>query len=305
MPTTQVSVIMCTYNGAAYIKQQIESILNQTYPLFEFIIFDDASIDNTFEILKEYERQYNFIRVLQNKKNIGVTKNFEQALRCVCGNVIAIADQDDLWRTDKIELMLKHWTQETPIIYCDSIRFTNKEPNNALPNINYRRFEGTNCRKISVFNTVSGHCIIMKRDFVNTVLPFKETVIFDWWIAIVAACNGGVSYFPETLVFQRMHQSNVTIGTGFEYTNSKENKYKYKQMVANHLKEFASAPNIPTEFTSFFESFFKLWKRGLERKFYLPLFLFIMKYRKEIFNYKAKKRSIFSYMKNIFYLVRN
>src|SRR5436305_13508433 len=111
-----ISVVMCTYNGAYFLREQLDSILVQTYPAKEIIIFDDASTDETPAIIKEFVQKHSHIRFYQNQSNIGFTLNFEQALKAATCDVIAISDQDDYWHPEKLKTMLQAWKEDTLLI---------------------------------------------------------------------------------------------------------------------------------------------------------------------------------------------
>ena len=104
-----VSVVLCTYNGEKFLYPQIDSIIAQTYPNLEIIIVDDASSDNTPFILEEYSRKDSRVKYHINSANIGYNKNFEKAFSLASADYIAISDQDDIWESNKIELMMKGW----------------------------------------------------------------------------------------------------------------------------------------------------------------------------------------------------
>src|SRR6476661_7636895 len=91
-----VSVAMATYNGANYVAEQIDSILQQTHPFIEIVIVDDASKDDTVAIIEQYQSHYPCIRLYRNEKNIGVNKTFEKAISYCTGSYIALSDQDDI-----------------------------------------------------------------------------------------------------------------------------------------------------------------------------------------------------------------
>ena len=90
-----ISIAMATYNGEKNIKEQIESILNQTLKEFELIICDDASTDNTVPILTSFAEKDKRIKILKNEQNLGFKKNFEKILFHCTGEYIAFCDQDD------------------------------------------------------------------------------------------------------------------------------------------------------------------------------------------------------------------
>lgn len=104
MEKKTVSVVMCTYNGEKYLREQMDSILAQTYPIHEIIVCDDCSTDGTMNILQEYATKFPFIKVHRNTRNKGCNQNFHDIFYQVSKKVdyIAISDQDDIWFPEKI-----------------------------------------------------------------------------------------------------------------------------------------------------------------------------------------------------------
>ena len=102
-----VSVVMCTYNGEKYIREQLDSILRQTYPIEKIYIQDDCSTDKTVEIIKEYAEKHSNLFYKINKAQLGVNQNFFEALRQVDTEYIAISDQDDIWSPIKLKNKFK------------------------------------------------------------------------------------------------------------------------------------------------------------------------------------------------------
>src|SRR3954452_7649645 len=101
MPHPLISIIVCTYNGEKFLKEQIESIINQTYPNLQIIIADDASTDNTTKIISAYTSLSN-IKIIQRTDNVGYSQNFYNAALEAEGEYIAFSDQDDVWLPNKI-----------------------------------------------------------------------------------------------------------------------------------------------------------------------------------------------------------
>src|SRR6185312_8035611 len=98
---------MCTCNGEAHLMEQLESILAQTLLPRELIVSDDASTDNTVEIVYSFKRKCPFpVTVLVNKIRLGVCRNFENAIRHCSGDVIFLADKDDVWLSSKIAIIM-------------------------------------------------------------------------------------------------------------------------------------------------------------------------------------------------------
>ena len=103
----KVDVLLATYNGEKYLKEQIDSILNQTYQNINLIISDDNSNDSTRKILEEYKKIDNRIKIYLQDKNLGYIKNFEFLLTKVESNYYMLSDQDDVWLPEKIEKSMK------------------------------------------------------------------------------------------------------------------------------------------------------------------------------------------------------
>ena len=90
-----ISIAMATYNGAKYLREQIDSILAQTIQDFELVVCDDCSSDDTWDILKQYSDADKRIKVFRNESNMGFKRNFEKAMSLCGGDYIALSDQDD------------------------------------------------------------------------------------------------------------------------------------------------------------------------------------------------------------------
>jgi glycosyltransferase involved in cell wall biosynthesis len=99
-----ISVVLCTYNGAAYLREQLDSLLRQTLPATEIILRDDASTDNTWAVVESYVQQYPQIKAQRNAQNLGFKQNFAQALQDAQGDFIAYCDQDDIWTDHHLEV---------------------------------------------------------------------------------------------------------------------------------------------------------------------------------------------------------
>src|SRR6185295_6827977 len=97
---------MCTWNGAAYLRDQLESIAAQTRLPDELIMCDDASIDGTPAIARAFAARAPFpVRLEINEATVGVRQNFTKAIAACTGDLIALSDQDDVWRPDKLRVI--------------------------------------------------------------------------------------------------------------------------------------------------------------------------------------------------------
>lgn len=289
---------MCTYNGASYIREQIQSILNQTYPIFEFLIFDDNSTDETVSVIQQMQQQYPVIQLYENEKNLGYNINFAQGLQQATGDVIAIADQDDIWIDRKLEQLIKAWDFRYPVIYCYSITFSeNQIPSTLKISSIFRKFKGTDGRKIFLRNTVSGHALLVKRSLIPLLLPFEKDIYYDWWLTIVAAYNGGVQYLEEALVLHRHHGCNASRNNNL---TRKQSIQKDKEMVLLNAPKFIQTPGIPEKHRQLMQKFKTLIKESSGVSFYFPLFVFMIRHRHLFFSYKKGGLLLISHIKHSF-----
>ncbi len=111
-----ISVAMCTFNGARFLRAQLESIARQRRPPDELVICDDGSSDGSVEILREFAAGASFsIRIFCNEKNLGSTQNFEKAIQLCKGDLIALCDQDDIWLPEKLSRLLQIFEQDSSL----------------------------------------------------------------------------------------------------------------------------------------------------------------------------------------------
>jgi glycosyltransferase involved in cell wall biosynthesis len=205
-----VSIALCTYNGAAYLKEQLDTLINQTYPNLEIIVVDDCSTDDTVGILKQYANSYHQIKLYVNSNNLGYTKNFEKAIHLCNGEYIALCDQDDLWHPQKIELQVNN-IADNVFIYHDSefIHENGISMNKKMSDI-MNLYRGDQPEAFLFFNCVSGHSILMKRNLIDAALPLKKDFFHDWWLSYVATSIGKIDFIPKCLVQYRQHDNSET-----------------------------------------------------------------------------------------------
>lgn len=212
MPTL-VSIVVTTYNGAKYLAAQLDSILAQTHSALEIIISDDASTDSTSTIAQRYAEQDARITLIRHEKNVGLHTNLGNALAQARGEYLAISDQDDIWRTDKIEIQLSLLDGAVGV-YSDSALIDAN--GNSL---GFTLFQSLNItasadisRTVPLFfkNCVSGHALLFHRSLLSMVLPFTDDFIFDHQLALAASCFGGLRFCNEPLVYHRIHGGNHT-----------------------------------------------------------------------------------------------
>lgn len=205
-----VSIALCTYNGARFLEQQVESLLTQTYANIEMLAADDCSTDDTLSILERYAARDPRIIVSVNERNLGFKRNFEQlAVRCR-GVFIAPCDQDDVWSPEKLSTLVAA-IGDHALAYCDSALIDEQGAATGYRMSQVVPMLSTDDPVVFAFgNCVSGHAMLFRRDLLERVLPVPEAFFHDWWTAAVAASAGGTVYVPESLVLYRQHGANVT-----------------------------------------------------------------------------------------------
>lgn len=232
-----VSVIMATYNGSLYLKQQMESIVAQTYPSIEIIVVDDCSTDDTIEILKAFQSAYPNIQIFPNEKNIGYIKNFEKGCSLATGELIALCDQDDYWHPDKIKNM-QTAIGDFPLIYCDSVLCDESlQPIgvNISDRVNCRDFN--NCLQQAIFCRIYGHATLIKKELMQKAIPFLPIIPHDWWLCYVATFYGGMKYLPQPLASYRQHSANIFGAAGGKSRkHNKKNKAEKKRLEMEHIR---------------------------------------------------------------------
>ena len=209
-----VSIALATYNGEIFLVEQLESIYCQTYNNFEVIVVDDASSDNTISILEEYKIKYG-LEYFVNEKNLGVTKTFEKAILLCSGEFIVLSDQDDIWKSNKISILLKN-IGNSSLIYSNAEIIDEKGYSKGRTAKDcYHLFSldssDKNFYKYIVLNSFILGCTMMfKADLLNGIKIFKTERNHDWCIAYLAHQNKGITYIDEKLISYRHHINNYS-----------------------------------------------------------------------------------------------
>lgn len=226
---------MSTYNGEKFLKEQLESLLRQTYQNLEILVRDDGSKDGTCEILREYEKKYANVHVYL-EDNVGVTKSFFELLKKSDADYIAFSDQDDVWLEEKVEKAVgKLKTLEEPALYCSNKILVDSELNIIAENTHKKLIPGFENAVVECICT--GCTSMMNRALAEKIkehIP-KRAIIHDWWCYLVASYLGKVIFDDNSYIWYRQHGGNVigasptlfgTICAKAEYV--KKNKGKLK-----------------------------------------------------------------------------
>lgn len=204
-----VSVVMATYNGFRFLREQLDSIVNQTYPNLEIIVVDDCSTDDTVVILNEYAAKYPNIKVYVNEVNLGYVKNFEKGLLLSTANYISPCDQDDIWLPNKTEFLMAKLAGNA-IVYCNSaiINETGELTGKKLSDTKHLQTYN-DCLQYTIGNTAAGHAMILTRKTMLDSMPLPTMIPHDYWLGFVATFESQLLFVDEPLVWYRQHSANV------------------------------------------------------------------------------------------------
>jgi glycosyltransferase involved in cell wall biosynthesis len=202
-----VSIALCTYNGASYLREQLDSLLAQRDVSFEIVAVDDGSQDQTCAILRDYAASEPRVRYFANECNLGPTASFERAMALCSGEFLAPCDQDDIWHPDKLASLLAA-IGSCDAAYCDSdyVDASGQTVGHRISDA-VGMLAGDNPVAFLFANSVSGHAMVLRRDLFERARPFPAAAYHDWWLALCAAGRNGIRYLDRPLVRFRRHDS--------------------------------------------------------------------------------------------------
>ena len=214
-----ISVAMTTYNGERFLKEQLDSIFNQTRKVDEIIVCDDGSIDKTLEILKNYP-----VTVYQNERNLGYRLNFKKAMQLCHGDYIFLCDQDDVWQENKVEEMINIINGNPNIhVLTSAFHYIDENGKEILKdkiNLYPKKIEVNTLHKVEfkeylAMNYFQGCSICMDAWIKNKVINhFNDNLEHDWLINVIAASYEGMYFYNKPLFKYRLHENN---SLGVEY----------------------------------------------------------------------------------------
>src|SRR5665648_1120 len=259
---------MTTYNGEKFVKKQLQSILNQTKKPDEVIIVDDCSTDDTVEIVRDFIRSNSLLtwELIILPENKGFINSFNRAILKTSGDIIFLCDQDDVWLSDKVEIMSKIMVENPKIIALASgfhkidsddkriNSFTNLFTSNN--NLIRKIIKDGECVKIDlrqvIIYNISPGCTSAFKSVIKEVLKELEeprfNLVHDWKINIIAAGMDGLYFLNTPATNYRLHETNA-IGLTRTYSiNYRIDLYKKgcidREFMINLLEKMMALRNI-------------------------------------------------------------
>ena len=223
MPT--VLILLAAYNGSAYLRRQIDSILTQDYSRWHLILSDDRSSDDTLDILTHYANSMpDKITLYRSGRHFGNAQDHFLHLmtKFQDADYLMFCDQDDVWHPDKIRITLeKMRALETdpsiPTLVHTDLRVVDQSLRELDPSfLHYSGLDG-NClslNRLLIQNVVTGCTAMINASLARTVcesLPKQNIIMHDWFLAVLAAASGKIGFLNDASVDYRQHGQN-TVG---------------------------------------------------------------------------------------------
>jgi hypothetical protein len=218
-----VSVALCTFNGALYLKEQLDSLFRQTSRPAELVLSDDDSSDASVSIVTESANAGGMrLIVAPTHARMGVAQNFNLALSLCSQHYVALSDQDDVWLPDKLALALAsmhegeaRYGADHPLLVHTGLTVVSAD----LSPIGTQVAKSDKLNRTSwedmptvllTHNVVTGCTVLVNRPLLERALPIpREAPLHDWWLALVAANCGHVLYVDRPTIMHRQHGSNA------------------------------------------------------------------------------------------------
>ena len=207
-----VSVALPVYNGAQYLAEQLESILNQLEPTDEVVAAYQQCGDASLEILQSFQQRDQRVKIYVNQQT-GVTANFNLAIAKCTGDYIFISDQDDVWLPNKRTRVVAALKESGADLVVHNAVHTDAELNPQEHNFFEIYPIGPGVWHNIVKPRMSGCCMAFTRAYQKKLLPLPEIYGYDQWVNVLAECCGTVVYLEDVLLLHRLHGDNVTTPT--------------------------------------------------------------------------------------------
>lgn len=220
------SIVMATYNGERYLKEQLDSIFINMNKDDELIISDDGSTDNTLKIIKEYQKKDKRIKLYDGPR-LGVKQNFANAIQKASGKYIFLADQDDVWASNKMKQIKRIFKEEKCLVVVHNADIVDSD----LKELNKTFFEfrnsGSGIIKNIWKNTYIGCCMAFSASLKDKILPIPNDIeMHDQWIGLIGEKYGKSVFLDDCLIKYRRHESNL----------SKMEHHSLGKMIKNRIK---------------------------------------------------------------------
>jgi glycosyltransferase involved in cell wall biosynthesis len=258
----KISVAMCTFNGARYLPQQLDSFLDQSRLPDEIVVCDDRSTDGTIAILEAFAQRAPFpVRLLQNETNLGSTRNFIQAISLCDGDAIALSDQDDYWKPAKLSVLSKVLENDSTIggVFSDGdlidgdshpIGKSLWQSVGYTPGMQANVGRGHPLEVLKKQYFITGATLIFRSEMRRYFMHIPPEWIHDAWMTWQIAIHSKIVGVPAHLIGYRLHGNNL-VGINTQSAAELLEKRTAAQMIALLEKELRQLRPLQTEIGAF------------------------------------------------------
>lgn len=213
-----VAILLATYNGGQYIREQLDSIVAQTYQDWKIYVHDDGSKDDTMCIVRQFMDEYPEKFEIVDGPSTGCARdNFLFLFRFVEADIYMCSDQDDVWIPEKIEITLREMekiNEEVPCLVSTDLKVVDRDLNVIAESMNdFCKFacENVSVQHLLIQNTVTGCTMMVNRALRDLIIKYKNSdniMMHDWWAAEIAAVKGKLVYLDVPTILYRQHGDN-------------------------------------------------------------------------------------------------
>ena len=312
----KISVVLCTYNGEKYIEEQLKSICSQIISVDELIISDDFSQDNTLLIAEQFLCQQSISYRIVKNSNRGVCNNFLNALKLTKGDIIFFSDQDDIWMSNKTEVIMSYFQKDDHVsLVCTNAVLIDNDKNvlgDLYSSIGFNQTQDQDdiFHRVLKKPFVTGATMAIRRELYEKALPFSKHMLHDQWLSYIAACDNGIYISSEKLIYYRQHGENlVGVDKGIcerfvklkrRISCGKVDNYGERLLFGYlDLKQYLIAHNADRNYQTLVDDFIEFWKIRTEFK---TMSLFdvrqvIKKSKKDYCKYSTTMNPAYEYLK--------
>lgn len=300
----KVQILLSTYNGEKYIREQLDSLINQDYENINILIRDDGSTDSTVSIIESYAIENSSI-TLTKGNNIGVVASFFELIKNadLSADLFSFCDQDDVWHKNKISKAVEKISdcdEEKPILYFSRLTMTDDNLN-IIKDTKISKYVGS--YNAVVQNIVTGCTIVInKRLLLLSLNNFPNTnnvYMHDWWLYLWASFFGQIIFDYNSYILYRQHDNN-TMGLPLSFWQVKKRQIKYmlnrkgRTLRIAHINEFwsLSKDKLSPEQKKLILSFFDCQKGFIKR--YKVSFKMPFRFQSELSTWKLRLLIIFN-----------
>lgn len=272
-----IDILMAVYNGEQYLSEQLDSIINQTVSNWRLIILDDASKDNTANILRKYAARYpDRVEVHRNIMNSGSAQNnFFNLIKYSTHNYVMFSDHDDVWEQNKIEKTYRRMLElaeeegmaNKPLLVHTDLKVVDEnlnEINSSLMNMQNLDYKKDRLNNLLVQNIVTGCTMMTNKALLDMIYKVpKCAIMHDWWFALIACCFGKIGFVDEPTILYRQHSDNE-VGA----KNTRKLSYKLTKLF-NSKKTKKLIKDTYTQAAEFYNTYYKLLDKSQRKLIYI------------------------------------